>query len=216
MNPDGIPLPSALSGEIQERIVSIDKALLFLVTGALTDLADRWQFEQTGSLTPEAAKDAISAMLWCFMAGDECAVKYPENFDINIMRGRLGVGGAMSPKISNLSMTYHYQEITPYAINNRMDFDIFCKAGTYLIGVLAPTASNQAQTRLLVDGSASGGLLDWYAPATTWNIWKSTSVNIPTDGQHTLGYKAESKNASSSTYAMLPCFIYGYRTGDPA
>lgn len=72
MNRDGIPLPSALSGNVIERLVRIDEALLFLVTGALAELADDWRFEETGALTSEGAKDAISAMLWCFMR--ECSV----------------------------------------------------------------------------------------------------------------------------------------------
>jgi len=73
MNKDGIPLPSALTGNIQERLIRIDEALLFLITGALTELTDDWRFEQTGSLTPEGAKDALNEMLWCFM--EACTVQ---------------------------------------------------------------------------------------------------------------------------------------------
>jgi len=73
MNKDGIPLPSALTGNIQERLIRIDEALLFLITGALTELTDDWRFEQTGSLTPEGAKDALNEMLWCFMGA--CTVQ---------------------------------------------------------------------------------------------------------------------------------------------
>jgi len=71
MNKDGIPLPSALSGQMVQRLVEIDEALLFLVTGALAELADDWRFEETGALTSEGAKDAISTMLWCFMEACE-------------------------------------------------------------------------------------------------------------------------------------------------
>jgi len=71
MNGDGIPLPSALSGVQVQRLVKIDEALLFLITGALVELADDWQFEETGSLTLEGVKEALSAMLWCFMEGCE-------------------------------------------------------------------------------------------------------------------------------------------------
>jgi len=69
---DGIPLPSALSGVEVERLIRIDEALLFLITGALVELADDWQFEQTGTMTPDDAREALSAMLWCFMR--ECDV----------------------------------------------------------------------------------------------------------------------------------------------
>lgn len=69
MNKDGIPLPSALSGQVVQRLIEIDEALLFIVTGALAELADDWFFEETGALTSEGAKEAFSAMLWCFMRG---------------------------------------------------------------------------------------------------------------------------------------------------
>jgi len=64
---DGIPLPSALSGVEVERLIRIDEALLFLITGALVELTDDWQFEQTDTLTPDEARQALSDMLWCFM-----------------------------------------------------------------------------------------------------------------------------------------------------
>jgi len=67
MNRDGIPLPSALSGVTVERLIRIDEALLFLITGALAELADDWWLEQTGALTQDDAKLALSDMLWCFM-----------------------------------------------------------------------------------------------------------------------------------------------------
>jgi len=69
---DGIPLPSALSGVEVERLIRIDEALLFLITGALVELTDNWQFEQTGTYTPDDAREALSVMLWCFMR--ECDV----------------------------------------------------------------------------------------------------------------------------------------------
>jgi len=64
---DGVPLPPSLSGVINERIVRIDNALVYLVAGALTDLVDRWQFEQTATLTGDAARAALSDMLYCYL-----------------------------------------------------------------------------------------------------------------------------------------------------
>jgi microcystin-dependent protein len=69
MNRDGIPLPSALTGVIQERLIRIDEALLFLILGALVELTDDWWLEQTGALTVEDAKAALNDMLWCFQEG---------------------------------------------------------------------------------------------------------------------------------------------------
>jgi len=65
MNRDGIPLPSALSGNIIERLVRIDEALFYLIIGAMAELTDDWWLEQTGTLTPADAKIALMEMLWC-------------------------------------------------------------------------------------------------------------------------------------------------------
>lgn len=66
---DGVPLPSALAGIVETRPVKIDRALFYLVGGALAELADKETFEQTGTLTVEQAKAAISDMLWNFYHG---------------------------------------------------------------------------------------------------------------------------------------------------
>jgi microcystin-dependent protein len=71
MNRDGIPLPLALSGVVDERIIRVDSALIYLVAGALTELTDSWQFEQTGSLTVEATRDHLSDMLYEFLWGEK-------------------------------------------------------------------------------------------------------------------------------------------------
>jgi hypothetical protein len=60
---DGIRLPEQLTGTLVTRSIVIDGALLYLVTGALSE-ALSWQFEQTGTLTTEEAKDALMA---CFL-----------------------------------------------------------------------------------------------------------------------------------------------------
>lgn len=66
MNKDGIPLPSALTGNMIERLVRIDEALFFLILGALVELTDDWRFEQTGTLTVDDTRLALMDMLWCF------------------------------------------------------------------------------------------------------------------------------------------------------
>lgn len=66
MRDDGTPLPDVLGGELVTRPVKIDRALLYLVGGALEWLVDRERLEQTGSLTVEQAREALSEMLWDF------------------------------------------------------------------------------------------------------------------------------------------------------
>lgn len=60
------PLPASLSGEVRERLIRIDKSLLPYVAGALEWLTDKEPFDETGSLTVEAARELFSQMLWDF------------------------------------------------------------------------------------------------------------------------------------------------------
>jgi microcystin-dependent protein len=63
---DGTPLPSALTGNVKERVIRMDDALFYLVGGALAYLADREPLESTGTLTVDDARLALSAMLEIF------------------------------------------------------------------------------------------------------------------------------------------------------
>lgn len=63
---DGTPLPATLSGNTIERLIRIDEALIYLVNGALEWLCDKEPFEETGVLTIENAKLALSAMFWTY------------------------------------------------------------------------------------------------------------------------------------------------------
>lgn len=64
---DGTPLPGALSGNTVQRLIEIDEALLYLVTGALDWLLDYEPLEQTGALTVENARNAISDMFYVYL-----------------------------------------------------------------------------------------------------------------------------------------------------
>lgn len=62
----GTPLPATLDGVIVERPIKIDRALLYLIGGALEWLTDKEPLEETGTLTVDAARLAFSNMLWDF------------------------------------------------------------------------------------------------------------------------------------------------------
>ena len=57
------PLPAALSGNITQRLIEIDEALIPYVSGALVWLCDKEPFEETGALTVDEAKELFSDML---------------------------------------------------------------------------------------------------------------------------------------------------------
>lgn len=61
-----VPLPSILSGDVEERLVRIDKSLFFIVAGALAYAADYQTYIETGALTIEEAREALGNMVWDF------------------------------------------------------------------------------------------------------------------------------------------------------
>jgi microcystin-dependent protein len=66
---NGTPLPNALSGVIVQRLIEIDEALLYLISGALSGMLLKEPLEQTGALTPETAQNALSVMLETYLNG---------------------------------------------------------------------------------------------------------------------------------------------------
>lgn len=79
---NGTPLPAALSGNTVQRLIEIDQALLYLVTGALEWLLDKEPLDATGALTVENARNALSDMFYVYM---ETVVDLPTAGDIKMI-----------------------------------------------------------------------------------------------------------------------------------
>lgn len=79
---NGTPLPGALTGNKVQRLIEIDEALLYLVTGALVWLLDYEPLDQTGALTVENARDALSTMFYDYL---EAVVDLPTPGDIKMI-----------------------------------------------------------------------------------------------------------------------------------
>lgn len=60
------PLPDSLSGVIVERLIRVDEALLYLVSGALAYATDREPYDETGALTVSEVREALGEMLWTY------------------------------------------------------------------------------------------------------------------------------------------------------
>jgi microcystin-dependent protein len=78
----GTPLPGALTGNKVQRLIEIDEALLYLVTGALVWLLDFEPLDQTGALTVENARNALSVMFYDYL---EAVVDLPTPGDIKMI-----------------------------------------------------------------------------------------------------------------------------------
>jgi len=79
---NGTPLPTALTGNKVQRLIEIDEALLYLVTGALVWLLDFEPLDQTGALTVENARNALSVMFYDYL---EQVVNLPTVGDIKMI-----------------------------------------------------------------------------------------------------------------------------------
>lgn len=79
---NGTPLPGALTGNKVQRLIEIDEALLYLVTGALVWLLDFEPLDQTGALTVENARNALSTMFYDYL---EQVVDLPTVGDIKMI-----------------------------------------------------------------------------------------------------------------------------------
>lgn len=58
-----VPLPASLDGVEVERTIRVDRALLYLVNGALTALVDGQRYQTTGALTVAGALQELEAMI---------------------------------------------------------------------------------------------------------------------------------------------------------
>lgn len=71
---NGTPLPGALSGSIVQRLIEIDESLLYLVNGAIEWLLDNEPLDQTGALTVENARNALSDMFYIYLDNEPMTV----------------------------------------------------------------------------------------------------------------------------------------------
>lgn len=173
MNRDGIPLPSALSGELSERTISIDSSLVYLIAGALTELADDWWLEQTDTLTVEDAKLALSEMLDCYLRGEDCAVKYPEFFTVNLLAAESVNGAGFATTISSTYANNYFIGFSPPALNDEFKVRFFARKGTYTLTVIGNTGANFGQCEVREAGTPISGSFDWYSAGSANNVKKN-------------------------------------------
>ena len=80
-------------------------------------------------------------------------------------------------------------------------------AGEYTLQYLYVKSGNQGKFDVYFDGVLISALLDTYAAGTTVNQLLSQTFTCASDGNHTLLFKANGKNAGSSDYAFTTHYI---------
>lgn len=205
------PLPPTLSGNILERLIRLDEALIYLVGGSLEYLTDKEPLEETGALTVEQARAALSQMLWDYY--HENIMEYPKTFDINPLTARRIAGTTLSRVVSTAQLYNIVVEITPAAINNFMQFDFYCAKGAYDLKIMGARGTNYGIVSLNVDGVAQADEQTWYNAANTNNIEYTYEIEVLTDGNHSLDMYTVAKTAASTGYRFFMSSITGKRTG---
>lgn len=76
-------------------------------------------------------------------------------------------------------------------------------AGTYTFEVLGLTANSRGIIDWTLDGGAIVTGQDWYSAGLTYNVRKTNTITVSTDGAHTLRGTINGTNISSGTYQML-------------
>lgn len=91
------------------------------------------------------------------------------------------------------------------AQNDAISFDVVLSAGTWNAVIAARKSTNTAIYTLNLDGS-SVGTVDSYAAAPAYAKLSITGWAVPTDGKHTIQFKAATRNGSNSTGWFLEVF----------
>lgn len=211
-----IPLPAALDGIIETRPITLDRALFYLVTGVLDKLVLFEQFQQTGTLTPEATIDAINAMLWTYLTEDCTAVEnYPtiqhhdpgETIIVNGNGMGFESGGTYA---TQFNATIIFQD--PPANGDIFEMPLLLNAGDWELQIICVKRSNAGRVTWKVDGTTVETNQDFYNASTLLNEFLIVNFTVTTDGLHTLRGEV-SKRAASSGYLIPISAMYFFKTG---
>lgn len=77
---------------------------------------------------------------------------------------------------------------------------ILLKAGSYTCRVVGQTTSDRCKLDWALDGVSQTTGQDWYSGSIAYNVVKTFTLTVLTDGVHTLRGTVNGKNASSSGY----------------
>lgn len=80
------------------------------------------------------------------------------------------------------------------------DFRFFLPAGSYTLNVLTSTQNARGKVEVSIDFGSVLATWDLYSASSVFNVVQTLGITISTTGVHTLRFKVNGKNASSSNY----------------
>jgi len=114
--------------------------------------------------------------------------------------------------VANLDATQIYAlyfQNAPPAQNDEINYKLFHKAGTYTLVLLHMAGNNRAIATVIIDGVVQGTIDTYNAAAAVHNVYSTLPVTFLTDGEHTINFKAATRNgASTNWYLGLTAFSF--------
>lgn len=80
---------------------------------------------------------------------------------------------------------------------------VFLAAGTYTLSMLGITTTSGPKVDIYLDGVLALAGIDWYSGSTTYNVTKTGSITLATDGYHVLKFVTNGQNASGDGKRLL-------------
>ena len=213
-------MPWLTGDEIPEetfcRVIRVpnDPVFIHAVSGALLDLTYAQNWEQAGTLTPQQQADAFDQIYidftqeMCIEADD---LIYPKSFmAFGHIAKMVGSGALQQIFLANLQFGQYTRVVTPY-INQEYEIEVLLAKGNWRFNWLAITNNSSGINRFRVDRTDTIFQNDYYSATQLINqqTVNNQTVEIATDGIHTVGFLNNGKNASSSNYNMWLQVIYG-------
>lgn len=193
--------PDAPSGDPVGRVLYIPDTLLPSVNGALQELAEEYNWEAFGDMTPEDAAYTCQLMLEDYYESEVPVSISPQSIGFPLWTPYSGTAFAWN---SDTAQVYSgYWDYATLAINTTSTWKIRAMPGTYFFRLAGFKHSTSGIITFLMDGVSLGITLDMYAASPTRNFFQSsTTFTIPDDASHTIAIKMASKNASSTNYGL--------------
>lgn len=139
---------------------------------------------------------------------------YPQQCVYDLLSPRLSTGGTWTNYDYTASQRngYSVYQAGP-AVNDYIDFDMLCDAGTYEIWIMHTKNTDAGQIQFLVDGVNAGAIVEGYNASLTYNNVATRSTASLSAGRHTLRMQIPSKHASSTNYYGQTQMVAWRRTG---
>lgn len=186
------------NGNTVRRVLDIPEEYISEVTGALFELTLPWNWEQSGTQTPDDTARLMTTMMEAFYVSVVTSDINGKLFQIPVWNPSAAPNGWVFTQDTSYADGY-YDRTSP-AQNQSVSFSVPLNAGTWQVEALYTGRSAAGIITFAMDG-VNFGTLDQYHAALSKNVvGVSPSVIIASGGFHVLRLTWSTKNGNSSGY----------------